>query len=426
MNAISMHYIEGQYKKSNTGIDSRRAFSISFPVLFLLVVSQFLSQYIIWGLLVMALVASILLSDGKSRLLSMPGFTFYLPILIIGMISGIVGLWSGKTALWPYIRDVVYVTLFPLYWFCLTNKNVLPYRNKSEFYRTIYLFCGIMCGTSFFRKLIALRGTHMTLFELRHVSPVSEIIVALGIAMFFVPARGIRNYKSTVPGVFSSLFIFLAFALSFSRMTILYIIILFVFFGVHNRRAVFRITFLAIAFSIISGIIAPDISGDFFDKIKNSANEVVGEDKMWTSSEIVENWRGYEVACAKETFNEYGAVQQLFGAGFGKTIDMHGYAYLVTSEPDVPFLHNGYYTTLFKCGVVGVICMILFFASMFFHAMRLSASYEKSLVLGLVICMAVGSLFVSGVLWRVVNPLTMILYCEIWRSISEDVESKIY
>ena len=111
--------------------------------------------------------------------------------------------------------------------------------------------------------------------------------------------------------------------------------------------------------------IFPDVADTFVYKINRSFTEVASSSENWNDSTVVSNWRGYEVHCAKQEFSKYTSMEKLFGKGFGATVDAHGYARLVTSENSLPYLHNGYYTTLIKMGIVGGALNIMYWVALY-------------------------------------------------------------
>ena len=99
----------------------------------------------------------------------------------------------------------------------------------------------------------------------------------------------------------------------------------------------------------------------FFGKILNSINEVALNDGS-NPSEMLINWRGFEAYRAFVGFMESNFFNQLFGGGFGALVDL-GFTVEISKEMNyefLPILHNGYFHTLVKYGVVGLFCYAIF------------------------------------------------------------------
>jgi len=108
---------------------------------------------------------------------------------------------------------------------------------------------------------------------------------------------------------------------------------------------------------LLANLIMPDLMETLFDKIMRSISEVNASINWGDSSEIVNNWRGYEIYKAQNVYFEGNWFEQLFGYGFGKLIPVGIFSELVgvdTAEGGITLLHNGYYMMLIKCGIAGV------------------------------------------------------------------------
>ena len=119
----------------------------------------------------------------------------------------------------------------------------------------------------------------------------------------------------------------------------------------------------------------------------------------WTLYRVSNSWRGYETYCALVRFSNAGLLEQILGGGFGATLDVFGYAYLVTTEETLPFLHNGYFTQLMVFGVVGVIAMVGWFLSMWNAARAIRIVEDRVFALGLVACIVCLTAIVGGLMF---------------------------
>ncbi len=105
----------------------------------------------------------------------------------------------------------------------------------------------------------------------------------------------------------------------------------------------------------------PAVFHDYIERLANSLAEISYLHAPWNHAAIVTNWRGYEVYCELQKFRQAGVIEKIFGGGFGAQLDVHGKAYLVTTEPTLPFLHNGYFTILMIWGICGCAAYFLMF-----------------------------------------------------------------
>lgn len=161
-----------------------------------------------------------------------------------------------------------------------------------------------------------------------------------------------------------------------------------------------------------------NVTSSFMDKVANSLDEVSSSGNVWTESTINQNWRGYEKYCAIRNFNHADSFIKLFGNGFGYQLDMGGYSSLVVkgSSGGIPFLHNGYFSVLFKCGMLGLFCLIMFFVLQMVSAFKnwfSSGEYIDGLVAGILVCLAFCSYVIEGIfipsgMYYFTLPLAMI------------------
>ena len=161
--------------------------------------------------------------------------------------------------------------------------------------------------------------------------------------------------------------------------------------------AIIKCILLGIVGLIAVSYLLPNVWTSFIDKIMNSVTEISASNS-WSDYNI--NWRGFEVYSAKKVFSQYSIFAQVFGKGFGSTVDVGGYAYLVTSEAALPYLHNGYYTTLIKGGICGMVLTIGYYLTMIHRYIKLNIlRYEKRLCIGMVASMAVSMAVIHGFFW---------------------------
>ena len=141
----------------------------------------------------------------------------------------------------------------------------------------------------------------------------------------------------------------------------------------------------------------PELVDSYIQKIARSGLEISNQ-MNWNEITITNNWRGYEIYCAQEQFKNSNIITQFIGSGYGSSVDVKGYAYLVTTEDTLPYMHNGYYNVLIRSGILGLLINILFYVVLFIriHKANIDKS-EKDLLYGLVVSMVVISWVVGGI-----------------------------
>ena len=383
---------------------------IHIPLLLFLLAGQILPVYALWMIMLLGCLVLTVRGRGHFIFRPIPGFSMIALILLLGTAGGLAAMWNGTTALWPVLRDFIYVSYFPLSWLlCCCFSDGLAADRKRFFY-TLFVACGIVCMLSAAQKGIALIVYRRSFSAVRHTAMLDEIMAAAGFFLSLFPPDELKAHMRDGWSRLMKIFILTAVVLSLSRTVLLYAICLCIpFLRKHLGKLVWIVSLLIGTLGILY-LIVPDQVGSYIEKILNSFSELNSSETVWTGQKIVNNWRGYEVACARETFHAFSPLQKLLGGGFGCFIDVHGYAYLVTSEYNLPFLHNGYYTTLIKTGIVGFFSMFLMFVLQMMKALRIRREYDRRFLTGLILALAVSSVVVSGILWRGLNVITVILF----------------
>lgn len=209
------------------------------------------------------------------------------------------------------------------------------------------------------------------------------------------------------------------FALSFSRTTVIIFLCLVITSQYDRISAIIKCILLGIVGLIAVSYLLPNVWTSFIDKIMNSVTEISASNS-WSDYNIVNNWRGFEVYSAKKVFSQYSIFAQVFGKGFGSTVDVGGYAYLVTSEATLPYLHNGYYTTLIKGGILGIVLTIGYFgANILYVKEHVSFKYEKRLAIGLIISMILTMSVIHGIFWGGPQLTAFVLLVQMEKELQE-------
>ena len=173
------------------------------------------------------------------------------------------------------------------------------------------------------------------------------------------------------------------------------------------RKNIFKVRKIIYIFILIvlANFIMPDLMGTLFDKMIRSITELKASINWGDPSEIVNNWRGYEIYKAKDLYLEGNWFEKIFGYGLGKLIPVGVFSELVgvdASEGGITILHNGYYMMLIKCGLIGV----LLYASVYLVGIRKMIIriknnldlYISKLLLGIFVGFLVSTYVTTGII----------------------------
>ena len=381
-------------------------------LLVLLLISTFLPFYYGWAFFVILLLIDLFKHRGKVCIYRMPGQVCCFLFLVFGTIVGLTTVTNNQSSLWAYVRDIIRVSSVPLYWYwgCKKSEN----NSVETVLSTVYLFCGLYSVISVLIRFFNFIQVGGGLYAFRTSGSINEYIVAIGLYFSFFKSPKIGGiYISKLLDKIIGFFIIVAFAISFSRSSIVILACLIICNGFKNMNSYIRFGIIAIIGITIIISVAPELVSSFSSKIFNSLNELSARQSSWTSSLIIQNWRGYEINCAQRQFSEFSDLQKVIGTGFGGEINAYGYAFLVTKEEGLAWLHNGFYTSLIKTGIIGLVLSCIFHVAFFLKAIKLNTDYyEKHLYIGITLCLIVGTLVMHGVFWAGASLLLfMIMGC---------------
>ena len=108
-----------------------------------------------------------------------------------------------------------------------------------------------------------------------------------------------------------------------------------------------------------------EITDTLGDKFSNTFSEISSDNVYKNSLEAQQDWRGYEIQCAKKQWSSAKPITQLVGGGNGTLIAIHympehwkDFEQRQNGQLGITLLHNTYYTLLIKAGILGVIALI--------------------------------------------------------------------
>ncbi|MCR5430229.1 MAG: O-antigen ligase family protein [Eubacterium sp.] len=163
-----------------------------------------------------------------------------------------------------------------------------------------------------------------------------------------------------------------------------------------NRKNAIRRTLILLATTaalmfLAFSLLPSQASNEFFDKVDNSSKEINSEQEFSSGSDVLKNWRGYEISKAKKQWLNYNFVEMIIGGGIQKYTKMEdlprdmkeNQESMVNNES--PILHNGYYTLLVKGGLLAVIGYIVFLIYPLYAIIRKKTNaYNKEILITLI------------------------------------------
>jgi hypothetical protein len=158
--------------------------------------------------------------------------------------------------------------------------------------------------------------------------------------------------------------------------------------GRRARKKRGRLLAIVVVLAAVSGLVAfafpiGPLQG-FATKVANSIEEVMPRNAT-TRTEITLAYRSYESFKALEAYNKGTIVQQIFGRGWGYSVDLGTDTASQSSglvRTTAPVLHNGYLQLLVKSGIVGVGLYLLLLWMAGASALRAARATGPSRLLG--------------------------------------------
>lgn len=348
------------------------------------------------ALIVILLCETALNHDGfRSRLF--PGIGIYIYFLFTGLLIGIWHIFSQEYVVRNVLKHMVYV-LFPiLFW--MTGKNIHSEKEIGWNLCITELFAaGVMVSlydllNSLF-KIFSGIVSGMSLYKFRTMIGAGHPLTLITLFLYaFMPGNIALKKKQIyccISLLTADLFI------HFSRITLLNLLIFLIYSGNLKKPA----KLLQYCTSFIIGTVTlylafPSIFNNYIERFRHTLTEISYSQDTWDHVAIVTNWRGYEAYCEIEKFKNAGAFERILGGGFGAQLDVHGNAYLVTTEDALPFLHNGYFSILMIWGILGCVLFIAML-TLLYTSNRMLKCGKQRLGKALVAILAVDTFFVHG------------------------------
>lgn len=353
---------------------------------------------------------------------------FLIAIVIFGLVAGLVNGQIEEFGAYKFFRDLAYYVSPFLLWIlgCGMGKAVA---NEERFWTTLFAM-SVAAAVSTLVAGVMKNGLYLNLGTFK----ANELMIYALVLLVADPEGWGWKEKHTKLAWALGAFDAIVLLLTLSRTTIVCLALVVLLLALRSFSRFFRALAIGLVCCgcavILLASMPSSTSNQFLDKFSNSLTEVSSSRVVWTDVEVTQNWRGYEKYCATNNFENAGSFTKLFGNGFGYQLPMGGYAYLVVQDPSggIPFLHNGYYSVLFKCGALGLVALFLFYGLHFWELFRLWLRGGKfidglslGMLAGLIFCTyVIEGLFIPSGMYYFTLPLAMAFGLKLCKSESEE------
>ena len=243
--------------------------NISLEIYVFLLLNQVLGFYYFWVLSIVFCALEIIKKKGRIHLYTMPGRLAIIVLFVIGCIGGVVGLSAGQYAIWPFSRDIIYLSCIPLFW-TVGVSLFYKYKDLKVIYSTVYFFCWTYSSINTLVRVISYVSSGNNGFsDFVENGGISSYLIAIGVYLaFFIPKETIKTYISPFWDTLSKTLIVLSFLLSFSRTSFIIILCLIMMSGLvqATSKTIRIILILIVSFVVVYSYI-PSVINTFFDNI---------------------------------------------------------------------------------------------------------------------------------------------------------------
>lgn len=181
-----------------------------------------------------------------------------------------------------------------------------------------------------------------------------------------------------------------------------------------NIKKIVKIMLAILLFAIVFIKLMPeDVLSVFLEKLGKSLSEITISQDITSTSLAMNNWRAYEMQAALDTLKNGTIFDWIFGYGIGKGIIILYIPYNwenVVSNNSIPILHNGLYTILVKCGIVGVFSLLAIVVGNAVCALRLLKNPKLRECATIIIGISVGVLLNMWVVRGLVQQVPLLSF----------------
>lgn len=329
-------------------------------------------------------------------------------ILILGIFTTLIHI--NDYSLRNVIRDIFYI-LNPIVFIWTGIMFKYKYEDRFDIFRIIVyiaVISSILNLLQIVKEPRILQVSSIYIFR-NYIDVINAYAVLIAIVLLFTNKhiKNECNFDIFKLNLFRILCI-ISFIIDFSRTNyICLFIILCPFILPIIRKNIFKVRKIIyiVILIVLANFIMPDLMGTLFDKMIRSITELKASINWGDPSEIVNNWRGYEIYKAKELYFEGNWFEKIFGYGLGKLIPVGVFSELVgvdASEGGITILHNGYYMILIKCGLTGVLLYALVYLvgikKMIIRIKNNLDLYSSKLLLGIFVGFLVSTYVTTGII----------------------------
>lgn len=384
------------------------------PILMILLLGQIILPKGI-NFCVVILIFLFLLYKNKCLLYTkIPGLKMYFLLIAIGVTSGIFNLSMSGHSGYIMLKQLYYCSMPFLYSSigCMLINFAQDENNVFNCILNATVLCTIydLLNSSF----VLLTKNYSTLHQLRSLIGGGSIypIISLYLLLFFDQIHLGKTKFKIICGLSV-----LSILIHFSRTFLLELLVLLVFSGTLKRFGkTVKIVIVALCGVLMVYCLSPEMFNSFAEKILYATTELNINNTDWNYVSINHNWRGYELYCELAHFRNAGLFEQMFGGGFGSTLDVFNYAYLVTDEEYLVFMHNGYGNVLMIWGVLGIILYISWILMMYRKANNIHDKKLSNFLKGLSVVILIVSYFIMGPLFSEAVAIYLLFYSMLYRT----------
>ncbi|WP_225743743.1 O-antigen ligase [Marinilactibacillus sp. Marseille-P9653] len=379
----------------------------------LFIVETFIDELFIQFLLGLIVVTCFLILNK----FKVPNIVFLVPLImitLIGFINGII--FNYQT--FNFFRDSIYfITVIVVITIGLFNIKIME-KNSIDFIKVFIFSVSLNIMYRFFNLLFS-NYSNLDLFNLiRDEARGIEITLPITIIILLFYKSFSSNYLISkrvdlILLILNSSFLLL----SISRTGIVNLVIgllVFQIFKLKRNKIKIKLNFgliiLLVVTLVIFFLIPKEIIEILVQKFLNTINEVDSQNNWSSLSDIVSNWRGYEVNVANSLISNGTYYNRIFGFGFGKLIPVQ-FSNLVgvpVTDGGITILHNGYYHILVKSGIVGLCFYLYFFLKIIFKGLLSKKTFNEVILICISLIYIVSSFVITG-LFAVPTKISVLL-----------------
>lgn len=374
-----------------------REFSIGIILMMLFSVGSIANGRTIFYTGITVLIVFIFFSKGRIPTHNL--FFPYYPLFIYGIIISVIIATKTTFAARDFIvgiigfaNPILFIMIGAILTQILSLNNLFKYLIFSGTFVSIFQLLLLALNITTADSINSLR---MSMLPTPNIIPLVMVLLIYRKVLNIDITKGISR--------FAFLVVLTGFIATLSRTLILEFLIYILLFSLSSKffKKNILVYLVAISGSLLAYtyLSASTLGSAFIGKIVKSITEMSSGNDWNQLSNIIDNWRGYEVFSAKNQINSMGMFERIFGEGLASKIYVGPYAgYVGVNGMSIPYLHNSFYTILVKLGYFGVVyyCVFLIINFLYFlNKSKLDSLYL--LVPSIIVVLALNSKLMQGV-----------------------------